>query len=106
MPKPNPLRQVDGYSPDMTGPLRALPWADGALCAQTDPDLWFELSTDRYISKPNGTRETAAKDICGRCPVRQECLDYAMADPMLQGIWGGLTQREREQARRRAREAS
>ncbi len=95
-----PRRIGEPASPDISGPLRALPWADVALCAETDPDLWFELSTDRYVSLPNGTREAAAKDICRRCPALKPCRDYAMAHPELEGIWGATTEKERRQARR------
>lgn len=65
-----------------------------ALCAQTDPDLFFpEVGGD---PKP-------AKRICGRCPVRLPCLRYALAAQRnLPGVWGGATQRER--ARMRAHE--
>jgi WhiB family transcriptional regulator, redox-sensing transcriptional regulator len=33
--------------------------------------------------------------ICARCPVRQECLDEAMADPATTGVWGGTVDRQR-----------
>ena len=36
------------------------------------------------------------------CPVRDECLDYALADPSLQGVWGGRTDAERRVLRHRA----
>lgn len=76
-------------------------WADRALCAQADPDAWFP---DR------GRREsiTLAKRICGHCPVRAECLDYALSGAdtwrgIASGIWGGTTPRERAQLRRHHR---
>jgi WhiB family redox-sensing transcriptional regulator len=40
-------------------------------------------------------RESAAKRICGDCPVRRECLDYAMRVREPFGIWGGLNETER-----------
>lgn len=33
--------------------------------------------------------------ICGACPVRQECLDYALTAPELHGVWGGTTPERR-----------
>ena len=42
-------------------------------------------------------RESTAKRICADCPVRQECLDYAMRVHEPFGIWGGLTEAERRQ---------
>jgi WhiB family redox-sensing transcriptional regulator len=45
-------------------------------------------------------RITAAKAVCARCPVRVNCLEWAIADPHLVGIWGGTTEAERERMRR------
>jgi WhiB family redox-sensing transcriptional regulator len=47
------------------------------------------------------SKQTAqAKQICTTCPVRQQCLDYAMQQTTdLQGIWGGLSWNERKQVR-------
>ena len=68
-------------------------WRRLALCAQTDPNLWFPEKGDFKTAR-------RAKRICGRCVVREECLDYALADTSLEGIWGGLSRRERQAARR------
>ncbi|MGW0537845.1 WhiB family transcriptional regulator [Streptomyces sp. NPDC003032] len=65
-------------------------WANDALCAQVDPDLWHPT-----VGRPVHT----AKRICAACPVRTACLDHALNDPSLTGIWGGLTRRERGQLR-------
>ena len=79
-------------------------WAENALCAQADdPDAWFP---DKGRSAPAVT----AKQICGRCPVRAECLDYALSGAdtwkgISTGIWGGTTPRERARLRR-ARKAA
>jgi len=40
-------------------------------------------------------REAKAKAICAECPVRAECLDYALDIREPHGIWGGLTEAER-----------
>jgi WhiB family redox-sensing transcriptional regulator len=40
-------------------------------------------------------REARAKSICAECPVRAECLDYALSIREPHGIWGGLTEAER-----------
>jgi hypothetical protein len=42
----------------------------------------------------------AAKTVCSVCPVRRECLAFALEDPQLQGVWGGTTARERAAMRR------
>lgn len=61
-------------------------WTADALCAQTNPD-------DFFPDKGGSTRE--AKQACHYCPVRQECLDYALANNERFGIWGGKSERER-----------
>jgi hypothetical protein len=42
----------------------------------------------------------AAKKICASCPVRQECLNYAIENKLSLGVWGGMTYRERLIARK------
>jgi WhiB family redox-sensing transcriptional regulator len=87
-------------SPDLSAPLRALPWADEAVCATTDPELFFpDKGTTGYVTV-DGTREHHAKRICRRCPALEPCREYAMANPELLGIWGGLTAEERRLLRR------
>jgi len=43
---------------------------------------------------------TEAKEICASCPVREACLEYAMARKEPFGIYGGLTAHERHLLRR------
>jgi WhiB family transcriptional regulator, redox-sensing transcriptional regulator len=69
-----------------------LRWQDRALCAQTDPEAFFP-------EKGGSTRE--AKRICTTCPVRDECLEYALGNDERFGIWGGLSERERRRLKRR-----
>lgn len=66
-------------------------WRALAGCAQTDPDLWFS---------PGAVEHKEAKRICRECPVRKQCLTYAMEAPVDHGVWGGLTERERRRHRR------
>jgi len=40
-------------------------------------------------------RERRAKSICAICPVRIECLEYALRTKEPHGIWGGLNELER-----------
>jgi len=39
--------------------------------------------------------------VCGACPVRRECLEFALADDSLIGLWGGTTDAERRELRQR-----
>jgi WhiB family transcriptional regulator, redox-sensing transcriptional regulator len=68
-------------------------WRAFALCSKTDPDLWFSAGAIEH---------KLAKRVCRSCPVRKECLLYAMDAPIDHGIWGGLTERERRRVRRKA----
>ena len=53
-----------------------------------------------FPEKGGSTRE--AKRICESCEVRQECLEYALANDERFGIWGGLSEMERRRLRKRA----
>ena len=66
-------------------------WQDRANCLGVNPDLFFP---ERGAS----TRE--AKEVCKGCVVREECLEYALANGEKFGIWGGLSERERRRIRR------
>ena len=61
-------------------------WWDLALCAETDPEAFF-------VEKSGDTRP--AKAVCLACPVRLNCLDYAVENRIAWGIWGGLSPRQR-----------
>lgn len=68
-------------------------WRAHGACSGTDPNLWFAVGAIEHRH---------AKSICRRCPVREQCLAYAMEAPVDHGIWGGLTERERRRFRRQA----
>ncbi|GAA1714726.1 WhiB family transcriptional regulator [Brachybacterium phenoliresistens] len=68
-----------------------LEWMDQALCREVDTGIFFP-------SKGGST--TAARKVCGSCPVRAECLELALQDT-LDGIWGGTTPNERKAMRRK-----
>jgi WhiB family redox-sensing transcriptional regulator len=78
--------------------IRAAQWLDDALCARSShPEWWFN---------PEGDVDNATRT-CARCSVRTECLEYAVANRIDEGIWGGESARARRQiTRRRKRLAS
>lgn len=66
-------------------------WMNDAACRGMDSELFF----------PGRGEATAdVKAICGACPVRVECQDYAIGTEQF-GIWGGLSERERKRIRTR-----
>ena len=58
-----------------------------------------------YVKGARGNYE-AVRALCAECPVRQECLEAALADESLVGLWGGTTELERREIRRRGRAAA
>ena len=79
----------------MTRALTPEPWMDDAHCTQSDPDEWFP---------DKGESNRRAKAICVECPVRALCLAKAMSiHPPPDGVWGGLSERERRKLATAAR---
>ena len=83
---------------DETEPVDVRDWWHRAECcglttAQRD-DIFFPA---------RGAPTAPAKAICASCPVREECLDYAITNGEKFGIWGGLSERERRRIRRATR---
>ncbi|WNM68991.1 WhiB family transcription factor [Mycobacterium Phage TribleTrouble] len=73
-------------------------WQADALCAQVDPDLFFP---------ERGQPGAPAKSVCARCPVIDQCREFALSSPTeLWGVWGGLSQRERRAIIRGDRKAN
>jgi WhiB family redox-sensing transcriptional regulator len=66
-------------------------WQAQANCMGVDPDLFFP-------ERGGSTRE--AKEVCRGCVVREDCLEYALANGEKFGIWGGMSERERRRVRR------
>ena len=80
-------------------------WRARGACASADPDLFFPA----YASGLSLRQERRAKAVCARCPVREECLQYALDSAQPVGVWGGLNaaeltriRRNRQRAQRRA----
>jgi WhiB family transcriptional regulator, redox-sensing transcriptional regulator len=74
-------------------------WQSRAACLDCDPDLFFPIAP----SGPALQQIEQAKAVCVRCPVRRECLQYALATRQVHGVWGGTSEEERQQLRWRER---
>lgn len=66
-------------------------WKVRANCMGVDPELFFP-------ERGSSTRE--AKEVCRGCVVREDCLEFAIANGEKFGIWGGMSERERRRVRR------
>jgi len=76
-------------------------WRQDAACRDEDPELFFPIS-----EVGPGARQTArAKAVCAQCPVRAQCLEYALDNGLSHGIFGGTTDTERRNLTRRTRAA-
>jgi WhiB family redox-sensing transcriptional regulator len=73
-----------------------LHWQDFALCAQTDPDIFFP---------EKGGSTTPATTVCSACPVQGQCLEYAISHDIRHGIWGGMSDNDRRRIARERRQA-
>lgn len=61
-------------------------WMKDARCSGAKTDLWFpEL----------GQSTVHAIRVCQECPVKRECLNYALDNEIVHGVWGGTSARER-----------
>lgn len=72
--------------------LKPQPWQIHALCTRTDPDIFYP--------EHGGIGTGAAKQTCILCPVRAECLQYALENNEQYGVWGGKSARQRRQLRK------
>jgi WhiB family transcriptional regulator, redox-sensing transcriptional regulator len=69
-------------------------WQWQAACRGEDSSLFFAPNYPE-TKEEKTIRERQAKGICSRCPVRIECLEYAIRIREPHGIWGGLNEMER-----------
>ena len=80
-------------------------WRDQATCRDTDPELFFPIGNTGEASR----LLVRARAVCADCGVRKECLEFALTTNQDCGVWGGTSEEERRDIRRRnaaARRAS
>jgi WhiB family redox-sensing transcriptional regulator len=69
-------------------------WQYEGACRGTDSAIFFHPEGERGPSRE--ARDSAAKDICARCPVIAQCAAHALAVREPYGVWGGMTEEDRE----------
>jgi WhiB family transcriptional regulator, redox-sensing transcriptional regulator len=71
-------------------------WQQRGLCRSDDGSVFF--APNHFEHKPEReAREAKAKAICAGCPVRVQCLDWALSTREPFGVWGGCSEQERKQ---------
>lgn len=71
-------------------------WRDEMACREEDPELFFP----KGYEGPWALVIAQAKAVCNRCPVREQCLQFALDEGIKDGIFGALTAEERVSFRR------
>ncbi|MFI6677333.1 WhiB family transcriptional regulator [Kribbella sp. NPDC050470] len=74
-------------------------WLFRAACRSEDPELFFPIGT----TGPAVQQVEAAKTVCRRCEVIDSCLEWALRTGQDAGVWGGLSELERRDLKRRRR---
>lgn len=87
------VESEDTVTIDMSPTTHA--WMTQARCRGERPGVFFPS---------DGLGVETAQRACAGCPVRVECLEYALANRIDHGVWGGASERERLRILRRRRD--
>ncbi|MDQ4070225.1 MAG: WhiB family transcriptional regulator [Actinomycetota bacterium] len=74
-----------------------LSWRFRGACRGLDPEIFYPASEEEA---------GPAKDVCGTCTVRQQCLEFALTNREREGVWGGATEKERRRILRQRRKTA
>jgi WhiB family transcriptional regulator, redox-sensing transcriptional regulator len=77
-------------------------WIERARCIDEDPELFFPIGT----TGPAIAQTARAIEVCEGCPVRAECLAWALDTCQDAGVWGGLGEEDRREIRRARRRSA
>lgn len=77
---------LDALADNYDEAAERLPWRQAAAC-KNKPTEWF------FPAK--GVNPARAKAVCMTCPVRIECLDWAVEMRERQGVFGGTSEKQR-----------
>jgi len=80
---------------------KAMDWRDRSACLEEDPELFFPIGN----TGPAILQIEEAKQVCRRCEVREQCLQWALEAGQDHGVWGGLSEDERRALKRRSSRA-
>jgi WhiB family redox-sensing transcriptional regulator len=72
-------------------------WLEFAACRNMDPDYFFPVG----VTGPALEQIEKAKAVCRTCLAQTVCLEYALKTNQDHGIWGGTTEEERRQIRKK-----
>ena len=96
--------RVGGTTPPVSPTLETYGWQVQGACRGEDSELFF--LDDNLRGSDKQKKILAAKQVCFRCPVRQECLEYSIKARVPYGVWGGLDQDQRAEILKKMKEVS
>lgn len=81
------IRDIEFYSENAK-------WMKKGECTDPsiDPEWWFPVNQHR-----KDPQTELAMKICSECKVRIECISYALEHWPVEGIWGGLKEKQLKQ---------
>jgi WhiB family redox-sensing transcriptional regulator len=90
--------------------MKEIDWQLRSKCWGLNPDVFFPVVSGGKrvdgVGSLDWEQAQIASSIChgiqdnNPCPVRVECLEYAIANSEDYGVWGGTTEKERVKIRR------
>jgi WhiB family redox-sensing transcriptional regulator len=90
-------RQRSGWAtatPAIARNAEAWDWQLSARCRGADPSMFFYSDGERGLRRRQ--RERTANQLCAQYPVVMQCRNYSLTFQEPFGIWGGLTEVERD----------
>ena len=74
-------------------------WREFGSCRKLDTNMFFPIGQTGEAE----IKIARAKNVCVPCPVRQQCLEFAITTNQEYGVWGGHSEEERRVVRRQWR---
>lgn len=71
------------------------PWMEHGSCGNHAPEVFFPS---------DGVGVIRAQRICKDCPVKANCLEYALEERIDHGVWGGASERQRRRLLKQRRD--
>jgi WhiB family transcriptional regulator, redox-sensing transcriptional regulator len=90
-------RSLSGGS---AGSVASARWGSWGRVREKMDTSWMALGTCRterpaVFFPSDGVGVDVARRVCGSCVVKEPCLEYALAERIDHGVWGGASERER-----------
>ena len=69
-------------------------WQFDGACRESEPSIFFHPDGERGSARRR--RAEAAKAVCATCPVISACREHALRAREPYGVWGGLSEEDRQ----------